>query len=581
MPTEIAPTQQRVEAHLRTADAMAQAAEVRIAAYRVIGVGTLWCLWPLLPEPPDSVWPLAWLAWATVYALFFWRSPFASRHAPRTIGAITSFIDALFVVPFVQFTGGPTSVFLGIFQIAIISVSFRFGLRGAAMAASVYGAGYIGVCMLSVQPVTLFSSVAYLNFLGLSAILGVIISREVEVRVESTRLLREQNEFIRSHLIEVAARESQLRDLLDAAPDALITVNESGVVVLANSQTKQLFGYAQEELLGQPIELLVPQAMRHSHAQLRQQYVADPQVRSMGHGRELYAQRKDGSSFIAEISLSPLKTPQGLLVTAAIRDVTERRQTMRNLAKAEAERVAAERETQQRDEFISIVAHELRTPLTSLGLSISSMRKLLDRGDVAKALVRLDLAARQLRIESQLVTNLLEVSRISAAHMVLNCSWVDMRTLVSDVLERLREDFAVSGASARVMADGDCRCWVDAWRVEQVMINLITNALKYAPGSPIEIRLRDSPEGLVCEVCDWGHGIAENVRHTLFERFMRGENMAQQTGLGLGLFISKQIVEAHGGTIGVERSGPEGTTFLMHLKGADQRPPLEGHLGGS
>jgi protein-histidine pros-kinase len=148
-------------------------------------------------------------------------------------------------------------------------------------------------------------------------------------------------------------RPADLGGLLEAAPDAMVVIDVRGLIVLVNAQTEKVFGFRRDELLGEPVDMLVPAALRAVHRQHRDDYVGEPHVRSMGSGLDLRACRKDGSEFPVEISLAPLETTDGLLVSAAIRDISERRQ-----AQADAERV--------KDEFFATVSHELRTPLSSM-----------------------------------------------------------------------------------------------------------------------------------------------------------------------------------------------------------------------
>ncbi|MFL6024980.1 MAG: PAS domain S-box protein [Marmoricola sp.] len=348
-------------------------------------------------------------------------------------------------------------------------------------------------------------------------------------------------------------REERLfRGLLEAAPDAMVIVDKTGTIILVNAQVENRFGYERGELIGQSVEILVPERFSGMHVAFRSGYVAGPRTRPMGLAGDLFARRKDGSEFPVEISLAPLETEEGLLVSAAVRDISERRRMQE-----ETDRV--------KDEFFATVSHELRTPLTSmLGYSelMADLEQLSPQGRRFLSVI-----SRSAERELRLVDDLLTLVAIEESGLSIRTAIIDVEPVVRDAVEAARPraeevdidlTLEIPGFAVQIEADRD--------RVGQAIDNLLSNALKFTPsGGSVRVRLHVSGTSAEIEVADSGMGIGDIDPSRIFERLYRsGAAVAQQVpGAGLGLTIALAIVEAHNGTIGVVKSDAHGTTFRM------------------
>jgi protein-histidine pros-kinase len=349
-------------------------------------------------------------------------------------------------------------------------------------------------------------------------------------------------------------RPADLGGLLEAAPDAMVVIDVRGLIVLVNAQTEKVFGYRRDELLGEPVDMLVPAALRAVHRQHRDDYVGEPHVRSMGSGLDLRACRKDGSEFPVEISLAPLETTDGLLVSAAIRDISERRQ-----AQADAERV--------KDEFFATVSHELRTPLTSmLGYSelMADLEELSPQGRRF-----LQVITRSAERELRLVDDLLTLVAIKDSGLSLRPVVLDLEPVVHDAVEAARPRAAEVDIGLSLEIPGcPVQVDVDRDRIGQALDNLLSNAIKFTPaGGQVRVRLQTRGSCAEIEVADSGSGVREDDADRIFERLYRsGSAVAQQVpGAGLGLTIALAIAEGHGGTITLAKSDDSGATFRLEL----------------
>jgi signal transduction histidine kinase len=244
------------------------------------------------------------------------------------------------------------------------------------------------------------------------------------------------------------------------------------------------------------------------------------------------------------------------VLSSTLADMTER------LTRTNVQLTAA---LSARDQFLSVAAHELKTPLTSLTLQVGILRRRLNEGAPAGRFAdSQDVIERQVNRMAHLVDELLDVSRIQAGRLGLHLEDVSAAGLVRESVARLEQLIERAGNTLELELDPDLRWRVDPSRVDQLLVNLIGNAAKYAPGVPLVISLaRDGAWGIL-RVRDAGPGIPEDLRPQLFERYVRGPG-ATASGLGLGLYICKQIVEAHGGSIDVRTATGQGTEFIARL----------------
>jgi PAS domain S-box-containing protein len=358
--------------------------------------------------------------------------------------------------------------------------------------------------------------------------------------------------------------EEKFRALFESAPDAMLLLGSDGKIALINAQTEALFGYTRGELVGQPIEMLMPPHFRERHPALRQHYFSAPQPRPMGSGVDLYGLRRDGSEFAAEISLSPIAIHSGTLVSAAIRDISARKrieeENLRRLHEA----------SRLKSEFIANMSHELRTPLnTVMGFAsliqsgkagaVSELQKEF-LGDILNSAQHL----------LHLISDILDVAKIEAGKMKFDPEPIALAALI----EEMRDAMQVLAAEKHIVLSAEAdpaigTVTLDRARLRQVLYNYLSNAIKFTPEHG-HIALRVTPEGAEAfriEVEDTGIGIrAEHLAH-LFADFQQldGGSAKKYEGTGLGLSLTKRIVEAQGGSVGVTSLPNVGSTFWAVL----------------
>jgi PAS domain S-box-containing protein len=346
--------------------------------------------------------------------------------------------------------------------------------------------------------------------------------------------------------------------LLEAAPDAMVCIAADGRIVLVNAQAERLFGYQRAELIGQPVEILVPDAARAVHPGHRAAYAADPRHRPMGAGLPLAGRRRDASTFPAEISLSAIDTGEGILVTAAIRDVTARLRA-RDL----------ERSSQSLESFIYSVSHDLRAPLRALsgysGILLEEYGGVL--GEEGRGYAeRIVAVSAQM---GQLIDYLLQYSRVARAELRLQP--VDLGAEAA----RIAEDLQRQEPRRRVCftIEKPVQALADRQLIRTVLQNLLDNAWKFTSGrddAAIEFGTAPSEDAAVCcYVRDNGAGFDSAYAGKLFQPFQRLHAARDFPGTGTGLASVRQIVERHGGRVWAESAVGAGATFYFTLDGKE------------
>jgi len=360
--------------------------------------------------------------------------------------------------------------------------------------------------------------------------------------------------------------EAYFRNVLESAPDAMVIIDHLGLIAVVNEQAEKMFGYTRAEMLGQEIEMLIPDDVRHRHISHRARFAADPTLRPMGSNLDLAGQRKDGSVFPVEISLSPFTSASGAFISSVIRDVTSRKQMEEELIEA---RQAAERANKANTAFLAAASHDLRQPVQALSLLTGALRRTV-KEPLAQEMV--ESQQNSLDAMTNLLNSLLDISRLDAGKVEPEIEEFRVQRLV----DRLFSESSRQALHKGLHFEADtCETVIirsDPNLLGEIIQNFVSNAIRYTDKGSVELRCRPDGDWIWIDVIDSGIGIDPSNFEDIFLEFRQIKVPGKEKeGFGLGLAIVKRLADLLEHEIAVDSVPGNGSTFSVRLPVVEKR----------
>lgn len=366
-----------------------------------------------------------------------------------------------------------------------------------------------------------------------------------------------------------ATKMALLNEVFDSSAEGILVVDRRGLIRRFNPAAQAMFGFTQSEVVGKSISTLMPPDLREQHSK----HIADIRTGGnasiMSSNREVLAQRKDGAQFPIEINISEVSTGRETLFSATFRDITERRQM--EIMQIEALEATEQRLNQQQKlnesqrQFVAMASHEFKTPLAVIDMTAQRLLRHANSPDPEKSRYGLEKIRGSVSHMIHLIESILAAARLEAGKIKVDIRDCDVGTVVQDSYERHRE-LAKDHEFVCAMEDMPEVIQADEAALQQILTNLLSNAAKYSPaGTRISVVGQRDRDDVLIRVCDEGPGIDQNELPELFTRFYRASSSTGIPGSGIGLHLTKELVEMHGGNITVASKIDAGTVFTIRL----------------